>query len=57
MTFRLLLKELALVEISLEHKLSLRAAAIIGFQGFSHGWYFACIVTDDCDFTCGYGIT
>jgi hypothetical protein len=52
MTFRLLLKELALIVINLEHKLSLRAAAIIGFRCFSRGWYFASAVTDDCVFTC-----
>jgi hypothetical protein len=56
MTFRLLLKELALVVINVEHKLSLWAAAVIGFQGLSHGCWFAWVVTDDYDFTCGEGV-
>lgn len=57
MTFILLLKELALVVINLEHKLSLQATAIIGFQGFSHGCFFAVwLVIDDYGFTCGNGI-
>jgi hypothetical protein len=42
---------LPLVEVNVEHKLSPQLAAIIGFEGFSHGWYFALLVWMTMNFT------
>jgi hypothetical protein len=50
MTCTLLLKALPLVEVNLEHELSLQLAATIGFEGFSHGWCFAYACMDDYGF-------
>jgi hypothetical protein len=48
MTCTLLLKAFPLVEVSLEHELSLQLAAMIGSEGFSHG--FAYDGMDDYEF-------
>jgi hypothetical protein len=50
MTCTLLLKALPLVVVNLEHEISLQLAAVIGFEGFSHGWCFACVGMDDYEF-------